>query len=194
MIQTGFVFENPRTQSRSVVLESDAETAGMGWLIEVTLFPGAGADTPEHLHLTWTETFEIIQGTAYYKLDGVQHTLQPGERVTMPPRQRHMHPWSASDSALVYRQRTDLGQRNPAGVQEFLGAFATLAGLARAGKANKRGMPTNPLQLAATLQIMAKHGTYDSTVPIAAQNLAAATLGRLAHALGYRGVDPQYVG
>lgn len=30
MIQPGFVFENPRTQSRSVVLESDAEIAGRG--------------------------------------------------------------------------------------------------------------------------------------------------------------------
>ncbi len=109
MIQPGFVIENPRTQSRIVVLESDAETSGMGWLLEVTLGPGAGPIVPEHLHLTWTETFEIMEGTAYYKLDGAQHTLQKGERVTVPPRRHHVHPWSASDSALVYRQRTDLG-------------------------------------------------------------------------------------
>lgn len=194
MIQAGFVIENPRTQSRAVVLESDAETSGMGWLIEVTSIPAAGPDTPEHLHLTWTETFEIIQGTAYYRLDGVQHTLQTGERITMPPRLRHVHPWNASNSPLVYRQRTDLGQRDPGTVQDVLGVVATVAGLAQAGKVNKRGVPTNPLQLAAMLQIMAKHGTFDSSLPIGVQNLAAATLGRLAHALGYRGVDPQYGG
>ncbi len=75
----------------------------------------------------------------------------------------------------------------------MLGAVATLAGLAQAGKVDKRGAPTNPLQLAATLQILVKHGIYDSSLPIAVQNLAAATLGRLALALGYRGVYPQNV-
>ena len=194
MIQTGFVIENPRMQSRIVVLESDAETSGIGWLLEVTLGPGAGPVGLDHLHLTWTETFEIIQGTAYYKLDGAQHTLQTGGRFTVTPRQHHVHPWSASDSALVYRQRTDFGQRDPGAVHNVLGAFATLAGLAQVGKVDKRWVPTNPLQLAAFLQVMVKHGTYGSSVPIAVQNLAAATLGRLADALGYRGVYPQYVG
>lgn len=194
MIQAGFVIENPRMQSRIVVLESDAETAGTGWLLEVTLSPGAGPVAPEHLHLTWTETFEIIQGTAYYKLDGVQYTLQPGGRFTVTPRQRHVHPWSASDGALVYRERADFGQRNPGAAQDVLGAIATAARLAQAGKVGKRGVPTNPLQLAASLQLVVKHGIYDASVPITVQNLAAATLGRLAHAVGYRGVYPQDVG
>src|SRR3954447_14768490 len=100
MIQAGFEIENPRTQSRTVVV--DVDTAGMGGLLEVTCVPQAGPDIAEHLHLRWTETFEVIQGTGSYKLDGVQRTLQSGERFTVPPRRRHMHPWNAGDGVLVY--------------------------------------------------------------------------------------------
>ena len=33
MIQAGFTFEHPTTKTRTVALESDAETNGMGWLL-----------------------------------------------------------------------------------------------------------------------------------------------------------------
>ena len=42
MIHAGFVIESPLTQSRTVVLESDAETNGTSWLLEITCPP----DTP----------------------------------------------------------------------------------------------------------------------------------------------------
>jgi hypothetical protein len=35
MIRAGFTIENPMTKSCTVVLESDAETNGMGWLQDV---------------------------------------------------------------------------------------------------------------------------------------------------------------
>ena len=36
MIRSGFTFEHPITRTRTVVLEAEAETKGMGWLIELT--------------------------------------------------------------------------------------------------------------------------------------------------------------
>jgi quercetin dioxygenase-like cupin family protein len=92
MIRAGFVIENPITRSRTTVVESDAETRGMGWLLAVTCVPKAGPDIAEHVHMTWTETFEILQGTAHYTIDGIQKTAAAGERFTVLPRQRHVHP------------------------------------------------------------------------------------------------------
>ena len=193
MIRAGFTIDNPFTKSHIVVLESDAETKGNGWLVEVRCPPKGPPDTGEHLHLTWTETFEIISGTAYYKLDGSQHTAQAGGKFVVLSRHAHVHPWNAGDTEMVYRQRSQFEQPNPQAVQDFLGVFATIAGLARDGKVNKDNFPKHPLQLGATLKMLVKHGGYDASIPIPAQNFIAATLGSLAEVLGYKGVYPQDV-
>lgn len=104
MIRAGFTIENPTTKSRTVVLESDAETNGMGWLLEVHCVPKSRSDVSEHLHVTWTESFEIVSGSAHYKHNGVQKTAAAGEKFVVLPGQLHIHPWNACDIEMVYRQ------------------------------------------------------------------------------------------
>lgn len=193
MITAGFVIHNPLTQSRTTVLASDAETNGQGWLLEVACAPGQRADIPEHWHQTWTETFEIVSGTAHYRLDGQTRLAQAGEKFVVQPTHRHTHPWAAGPEPMVYRQSNQFAQPNPQAVQDVLGVFATVAGLARLGQVNPDGRAKNPLQLAAALKVLTRHGGYDASLPIAAQNVLAATLGTLAEALGYKGVDPRFV-
>jgi len=193
MIQAGFTIENPITKSRTVVIESDKETNGMGWLLEVYCVPKSKPDIAEHFHLTWTETFEIISGSAHYKLNGVQKTAQAGEKIVMPPGQLQIHPWNAGETEMVYRQRDEFEQPNHQAVQDVLGVFATIAGLAREGKVDNKGLPKNPLQLAITLRTLSKYGGYDASLPISVQNFLASTLGWLAEVLGYKAVYPQYV-
>jgi hypothetical protein len=65
--------------------------------------------------------------------------------------------------------------------------------MTREGKLDKRGLPKNPLQFAATLRTLTKYDGYDASVPIPAQKILAATLGRLAEAIGYKAVYPQYL-
>lgn len=193
MIRAGFTVHNPQTHSRTVVLESDAETAGRGWLLEVHTAPHMRSDIAEHLHLEWTETFTILSGTAYYSLDGQQKTAQAGESFVVKPGQRHIHPWNAGETEMVYQQRNDFGKVAPDAVQEVLGTFATTAFLASEGKVDDTGRPTNPLQLAAALRTLTKHGGYDASMSIGAQNVLSATLGRLAEFMGYRAVDARVV-
>jgi mannose-6-phosphate isomerase-like protein (cupin superfamily) len=193
MIRAGFTIDNPITKARTIVLKSDAETNGEGWLLEHHNVPHSSPDIPEHFHLTWTETFEIIQGEAFYKLDGVQRTASAGDIVVVHPRQTHIHPWNAGETELVYQQSDVFDPPSVQAVQDVLGVFATLTGLAREGKVNQQGEPKNPLQLAATLKTLNKHGGYDAKLPKWAQDLLAATLGSLAEALGYKGVYPQFV-
>jgi mannose-6-phosphate isomerase-like protein (cupin superfamily) len=194
VIRTGFVIENPNTHSRTIVLETEAETGDRGWLLEHHLPAHAASDVPEHIHMTWTETFEIISGRAIYLLNREKKTANAGDVIVMPPRVPHVHPWNAGDSELVYRQRDDFGGVDPGAVQDVLGVFATRAGLTRAGLCDKRGRPKNPLQLAVTLKLLTKHGGYDANAPLAAQNFIAGTLGTLGVLLGYTAVIDEYLG
>ncbi len=194
MIRAGFTIENPMTKSRTIVVEGDAETKGMGWLLEVHCAPQMRSDVPEHLHLTWTETFEIISGSAHYKLNGIQKRAEAGEKFVVLPRELHIHPWNAGDTEMVYRQTNRFEQRSPQAVQDVLGVFATRAGLAREGKVDSNGRPKNPLQLGITIRTLNRYGGYDARTPMAVQNFLGATLGRLAEVLGYKAVYPQFVG
>jgi hypothetical protein len=194
MIRAGFTIQNPMTKSRTIVVEGDAETKGMGWLLEVHCAPQMKSDVPEHLHLTWTETFEIISGSAHYKLNGIQKRAESGEKFVVLPRELHIHPWNAGDTEMVYRQTNRFEQPCPQAVQDVLGVFATRVGLAREGKVDSNGRPKNPLQLGITLRTLNRYGGYDARTPIAVQNFLGATLGRLAQALGYKAVYPEFVG
>ena len=194
MIRAGFTIESPRTGTRTVVLKSDAETGGKGWELELRCVSNAGPDIAEHLHLNWTEKFEIVTGRAYYKLGGVRNIAQAGESFVVLPRQLHVHPWNAGETEMVYRQIDTFDRPSPEAVQDVLGTFATIAGLTREGKVGKYGRPKNPLQLAATMRTLNKHGGYDARLSIGAQNFVSATLGRLAEVLGYRAVYPRFVG
>ena len=194
MIKEGFTIDNPVTGSRTVVLQSDAWTAGTGWLLEVHAMPHARSDVPEHLHLNWTETFEIISGTALFSLDGAQSSIGAGDSIRVRPGQRHIHPWNGGETEMVYRQLNVFEPPDRNAAREVLGVFATVADLARVGKVNNRGEPRNPLQLAVMLKTLNRYGGYDAKLPVPVQNLMAATLGSLAEALKYRAIDPRYMG
>ena len=161
MIRASFSYEHPIMHTRTIVLETEAETNGTGWLLEHHCAPHVGPAFPEHVHLTWTETFEIISGSAYYKLNGVQSRAEAGDTIVALPGQQHIHPWSAGDTELVLRHRDTFAQPSPRAVQDVVGVLATLAGLAHEGKVNKQGIPKNPLQLFAMLKTLNKYDGYD---------------------------------
>jgi mannose-6-phosphate isomerase-like protein (cupin superfamily) len=192
MIKAGFETTDPRSGTRMVILEGAEETAGRGWLLELHCPRGAPPAVVEHFHEQWTETFEVVSGNAACRLAGVEHVLGTGDTVVYPPRVPHVHPWNAGPEELVYRQRTDFGSFSPAAVYDVLGVFATINGLARKGRLNARGLPTHPLQLAATLRTLTRYGGYDASVPAVVQRIASKTLGRLAEGMGYQGADPRY--
>jgi mannose-6-phosphate isomerase-like protein (cupin superfamily) len=193
MISPGFETTDPITQTRVVVVKGAQETGGRGWVVENYCPEGAAPWVAAHVHRTWTETFEILQGTATYRLGTTEHTLRTGEVVVMPPRVAHVHPWNTGSGVMVFRQTNDFGAVTPDAVHDVLGAFATINGLAREGRIGKKGIPKNPLQAAATIRTLTKHGGFDAAVPIPLQLGVGATFGRLAEALGYRAVYERYL-
>lgn len=194
MIRPGFETTDPFTNTRLVVIKGAEETDGRGWVIEVHCPQGAPPAIQEHIHLTWSETFEILQGSATYKLGGKEHAINTGESVLMPPAVPHIHPWNTGSGMMVYRQTNDFSEADPTAVHDVLGVFATINGLAREGKIGWKGLPKNPLQMGASVRALTRHGGFDANMPIPMQRALSATLGRLAEALGYRGVYPRYVG
>lgn len=193
MIGVGFMTTEPRTQTRFEFIEVERNADGDDFVLECRCPAGGGPWVLEHVHLSWEERFEILSGKAQYKLNGQTATAHAGETIVMPPGQKHVHPWSASDSELVYRQVARFGAPNAEAVSDVFGAFATLFGLAREGKVDKKGLPKNPLQFAATLRTLVKHEGFDASVPIPVQRALAATLGRFAEARGYRSSYPRYL-
>lgn len=192
MIKAGFTMVNPRNHMRTVVTETDAETGGAGFALEVTCAGGADPGILEHFHETWTETFEIVSGAAQYRLGGALLKARAGETIVMPSRVPHVHPWADGTEAMVYRQVSKFAMPSRDAVQDTLGSFATVNGLAREGKVNAEGLPSNPLQLAATLRVLGKHGGYSTRLPVGAQKILSATLGRFAESVGYRGSYARY--
>jgi uncharacterized RmlC-like cupin family protein len=192
MIKPGFTMVDPRTRMRTVVTETDVETGATGFSLEVTCAAGMGPAILEHFHESWTETFEILSGTAQYRLGGKLLKAMAGETIVMPPRVPHVHPWAEGAGPMTYRQTSKFSTPNRDAVQDTLGSFATVNGLAREGKVNAEGLPSNPLQLAATLRMLGKHGGYSTQLPVAAQKVLSSTLGLFAEALGYRGRYPGY--
>jgi hypothetical protein len=122
-----------------------------------------------------------------------EHRFTRGESIIMPPGVPHVHPWNTGSDQMVFRHTNDFGATTPEALTDVLGAFATMFGLAREGKVGKRGLPKNPLQLAATARTLTKHRNFDAAIPIPLQLAVSATLGRLAEALGYRGVYDRYL-
>ena len=193
MIRAGFETTDPRTRTRTVVIKAAEETGGRGWVLEVHCPEGAPVPNPSHVHKSWVETFEILEGTAVCVVGGEQRTLKKGESVVMPAGVPHLHPRNTGAGDMVYRQTNDFGATTPDAVTDVLGALATLNGLTREGRVGTRGLPKNPLQFIATGRVYTRHGIYDAAVPIAIQKGVAATFGRLVEALGYRGIYDRYL-
>jgi quercetin dioxygenase-like cupin family protein len=193
MISPGFETTDPVTQTRTVVLQGARETSGRGWVLEVHCPEGAAASFMAHLHRRWTETVEILQGSAACRVGAEERRLAAGESIVMPPNIAHVHPWNVGSGEMVYRLTNDLGASTPEAVDDIIGAYATINGLAREGRIGKKGMPKNPLQLIATGRAFTKHGSFDVGMPIALQVALIATFGQLAEALGYRAVYDRYL-
>lgn len=191
-LRPGFETTHPATGIRTILIAGTAETQGRGWTIEVHTPEGAASILPEHFHLTWTETFEVLQGDARCSVNGIEQALHAGESTVMPPGVRHVHPWNTGAGVMIYRQTNDFGEADPSAVQDVLGVAATLNALAREGKLGRNGLPKNPLRFAATLRALTRHGGFDAKAPVALLRGMSATLGRVAEALGYRGADPRY--
>ncbi len=180
-VEAGWVAENPVTGERGIVLEPPQDNPERRMVAELRVTPG-GAVAGEHLHPSVSERFEVLEGTLGVSLDGERSSLEPGAMVEVAPGRWHDW-WNAGETTAVVRVEVTPGDR-------FIEAIRTLFGLAVDGKTNAKGMP-------GTLQLIAISREFSDLIvfrrpPPPVQRVAAALLGPLARARGYRGIYPRY--
>lgn len=95
MARPGQEFTHPVTGDRIRYLEVGGEACR----IELTRRPGKWS-LGEHIHTVQTEAFEVIAGHAKYTANGVEGTLEAGQKVSFPPGTPHINPWNAGTDEL----------------------------------------------------------------------------------------------
>src|SRR5205814_10501238 len=94
-------FENPATGERLRLVTVPGETAGKKFVLEYVNRPYTGkAAVPPHVHPCCNETFEILSGRAKYISGGRELSAGPGQSVTLPAGEVHVHPRSDSHEEL----------------------------------------------------------------------------------------------
>jgi quercetin dioxygenase-like cupin family protein len=130
---------NPVTKERFVWRHTAASTEGA--FAEFDLYLGQGAVVAAaHVHPLQQEDFRVERGEIALRYAGVEERLTAGAKRTLPAGTPHSW-WQVGpgEAHVVVRLTPSLRS------EDF---FETFCGLAREGKANRKGLPRNPLQLA----------------------------------------------
>ena len=177
MANKGQSLNNPCTGERIVFQQTEQDTGGTLVEFDHTMPPSATPTFAEHVQLNQEERFEIVSGTARYRLNGVEHQAQAGETVIVPPGAFHINCWNAGPAELQLRHSF-----RPAMGADFF--FERMFTLAQEGKTNAKG-EVNLLQLAVIGRAIESQ-TYTAGIPIALQRLSLPILATLGRWLGYR--------
>jgi mannose-6-phosphate isomerase-like protein (cupin superfamily) len=186
MAHPGQVVTDPLTGTRIGVVTTSAETGGKLLQFDETYPPGRGkeANSP-HVHLTFDERFEIVEGCAAYVVNGAERLVQAGETVTIPRGTAHLNPYNAGATSMRMIHSIALDPPNVRTLESFENAFDTLGRLAQRGQLNGQRHPRSFLQFAVILQSLHPH-SYAAGVPIPLQRAMLGLLGGLGRLLGYR--------
>ena len=140
MITPGQTLENPVTGERFTFTHTAATTAGELLAFDFALRPGGAVPIP-HVHPVQTERFEVVSGRMRFRVGLRSVTAGPGDVVEVAPGVVHAFANAGDEEA---RLRVEV--RPALRMEEML---AEVVAMARAGRMTRRGLPRNPLELAA---------------------------------------------
>src|SRR5947199_10819946 len=89
MATAGQTVVNAATGERVTFVKAAADTGGE--LLELELvWPRPGQRAPAHVHPEMEERYEVVEGTAAFRIGGEERTARAGEVVTVPPGTIHL--------------------------------------------------------------------------------------------------------
>jgi quercetin dioxygenase-like cupin family protein len=140
MIAPGQTLENPVTGERFTFTHTAASTGGELLAFDFALRPGGAVPIP-HVHPIQTERFEVLAGRMRFRVGLRTRVAGPGDVVEVDPGVMHSFANAGDQEA---RLRVEV--RPALRMEEML---AEVVAMARAGRMTRRGLPRNPLELAA---------------------------------------------
>jgi quercetin dioxygenase-like cupin family protein len=183
MARTGDTIENPVTRERLTFLRTAADTAGELLEVELAFAPG-GFVPAMHVHPRQEERFEVLAGNPRFRIGTSEQTGSPGDTLVAASGTPHRFWNDGPDEARV---RIEL--RPALRMEEVLEENARLG---RAGKLNRKGLPS-PLrgalltrEYAAELAPAADPEILLSRLPPRLLRSLLVPLAALARLLGYR--------
>ncbi len=180
MAKTNDIIENPVMGDIVKFLVTAEDSNGKSLFVHVWNRVGAQGP-PEHMHPKQIETFEVISGTAGFKLNGKEQILTSGQRIIVPMNTPHKF-WNAGNNELEMT-----GELQPALRTEFF--LETMYSLAQKGKVNKNAIPKSFLHFMSILNEYYGE-TFIVGLPIGIQKFMVKIFGRLGKLLGYKGFVP----
>ena len=184
MARAGDTIEHPVAAERIVFLKTARDTDGE--LLQLDFFMKGGGFVPaEHVHPYQEERFEVLSGTAHFRLRGQERDVGAGETIVVPAGTPHVW-WNPGEEEahLILEYRPALR------TETF---FETFFGLAKDGKVNsKNGLP-NPLQLAGMAREY-EDEIYLARPPLIVQRVLFGLLASIGTLLGYKARYPEYSG
>ena len=134
---------NPINGDKVTFLKTCAETNGESLLAELEVFPNAQGTSaaPPHYHVSYTESFHVLEGELTVTIGKKILGLRKGESATVPL--KTIHTFSNKSSQTV-KARVEV---HPC-LQGFEDGMYIMYGLASDGKTTKKGMPKSISHLA----------------------------------------------
>ena len=189
MARAGVTIENPVTRERLTFLATAHETDGELLRFEHVFGPG-GFVPAAHVHPRQEERFEVLSGSARFRIGEDERDAGPGETLVVPAGAPHTW-WNAGhdETRVIVEVRPALRTER---------IFETHYGLGRDGKLNRQALP-NPLSAAVLAQefqnevrVAPQQEILLSRLPAPVLSILIAILAPLGRLLGYRGTYPQY--
>ena len=186
----GETITNPVTGERITFIRTADSTAGTALEQAYEIPGGSRMVALPHRHPANDEFFEILEGTARYRVGRSWQVGSAPHRFTVPRDTSHVHPINVGAATLRLRQWIELGEPDRQLVDGIARYFETIAALAAEGKVNRLGLIKNPLQFALTVSELLMPGTYLSFPPPWAQGPPVRALAALARRLGLDAYHP----
>jgi mannose-6-phosphate isomerase-like protein (cupin superfamily) len=170
--------ENSVTGERVTFLATAEETNGE--YVRIRNETSAGAPgVVMHYHLSYTEAFEVLQGTLDVCVGTNNHiVLAEDESAFVPLNTAHRF-WNSSTELVIFEVEI-----RPA--RNFEKSLRAAFGLAEDGKTNDKGVPKNILELALIYELSE---SYIVGIPLFLQKGIFGALARIARWMGY---DPEF--
>jgi quercetin dioxygenase-like cupin family protein len=179
-ITPGQTLENPVTGERFTFTHTAASTGGELLAFDLGLAVGGAVPIP-HVHPIQTERFEVTGGRVRFRIGLRTRVAEPGDVVEVAPGVIHSFANAGDDEARLHVEV------RPALAMEQM--LAEVVAMAEAGRMTRRGLPRNPLDLAA----LARKYDQEAHAPLLTVGVQRLLLAPLVFSARRRRVSPSPV-